>query len=454
MQLFHPLKLVDLELSNPVQSVENLGQYFAVKALVRMHGTPVGYTELGVTNGRCSSRELCKESLEKHSWAIMQRLLYDGLAQSPLPEGMTLSDLTQIKPPVWKNSFPSVTVAVCTRDRVEDLRRCLSALCQIDYTPLEILVVDNAPATEDTLRLVKNEFKHVKYVRESRPGLSWARNRAIAEAQSEIIAFTDDDVQVDVGWVEAFTQVFAENSGIMAVTGLVVPLELETKSQILFELHGGQGRGFHRKWLNFSSETSRKNGKYHGTGELGCGANMAFRRKLFEQIGDFDVSLGAGTVTEGGEDLDMFFRVLHEGYSLVYEPGSVVFHRHRRDYSDLRKQIKANGIGLAAYHFRSALSYQEHWFSFFKLHVWWLMKWHAGRLILSLTRPCHFPRELILKELWGYLIGPFRYLKARRHAAQIRRQFAEQAKLHPKTNGKVLPNENKAGNGKHIGISR
>src|SRR6185503_20882790 len=98
-----------------------------------------------------------------------------------------------VAPPADSVAPPAVTVAVCTRDRVEDLARCLDALEAIRYPALDLLVVDNAPATRDAERLVAGRPR-VRYVREVRPGLDWARNRAIAEARGEIVAFTDDDV--------------------------------------------------------------------------------------------------------------------------------------------------------------------------------------------------------------------------------------------------------------------
>ena len=70
--------------------------------------------------------------------------------------------------------------------------------------------------------------------------------------------------------------------------------------------------------------------QHGGAGMFGTGANMAYRRSLFDKIGYFDPALDVGTATNGGGDLEMFFRVLKEGYVLVYEPRAVVRHRHRR----------------------------------------------------------------------------------------------------------------------------
>jgi hypothetical protein len=209
----------------------------------------------------------------------------------------------------------------------------------------------------------------------------------------------------------------------MGVTGLVVPYELETDSQILFECHGGFGRGFERQWYRIDRAKGAQTANHHGAGRFGTGANMAFRRRLFDDVGHFDPALGVGTVTQGGEDLDMFFRLLQEGYTLVYEPNALVRHRHRRDYVSLKRQLTNNGIGLASYHVREALAYRNQRPIFIKLHLWWLWHWHIKRLLRALTRPYHFPLDLILAEMKGYLIGVARYSKARRSAQNIAQEF-------------------------------
>ena len=327
--MLHRIKLVDIELSRPPTDIEGLDGYVALEALVRLHGTPIGYVQMPVIGGRCTAAAIRKTILDQHSWAIIRHLVSDGLA-TPQTDGLRIADLVNVPHPVYNGPFPLVTVAVCTRDRTADLALCLDALDRLDYPALDLLVVDNAPSSDATERLVRTTYPNVRYVREPRPGLNWARNRAIIEARGEIIAYTDDDVVVDPGWARALASVFAENPDVMAVTGLVVPYELETEAQLFFEWYGGFGRGFERKWYRLHREKRHRWGNL-GTGQFGTGANMAYRRSLFDQIGYFDPALDVGTVTNGGGDLEMFFRVLKEGHTLVYEPGAIVRHRHRRD---------------------------------------------------------------------------------------------------------------------------
>ena len=421
--MFNPVKVMDIELSHPIRTIENLSGYGFLKGLVRLHGEPIGYVTVPVINDQCTATAIGKVILEKHNKAIIYHLLRDKLAQSPQPGGLKIADLLAVQHPVYKGPQPLVTVAVCTRDRTADLARCLDSLNRLDYTNLDILVVDNAPDTGATERLVRTTYPNVRYTCEPRPGLDWARNRAIIEARGEIIAYTDDDVVVDPGWIKVLAEVFSENTEVMGVTGLVVPYELETEAQNFFELLGGFGRGFKHKWYQIHQEIKKSAASLYGLSwKFGTGANMAFRRCLFNQIGYFDPALDVGTVTNGGGDLEMFFRVMKEGYTMVYEPGALVYHCHRRDYKQLKKQINGWGTGFCAYLIRSALAYPDERFSFLYIGLRWIWRQTRG-LLNSFVRHSVYPRDLILAELRGFFAGPVRYKMALRTAAKIKRNF-------------------------------
>ena len=419
--MLYPIKVVDVELSQPIPTWDGLEQYMGVQALVRWHGVPLGYVKAPISLGCCTAATLSKLILEQHSWAIISQLLKNGLASPQRSEDLRLEDLLELPPVEYDGEWPLVTVAVCTRDRPDDMKLCLEALSQLDYPHLDILVVDNAPQTEGTKDLVDTHYPQVRYVREPRPGLDWARNRAILEAKGEIIAYTDDDVAVDPGWVKGLAQVFSENPDVMAVTGLVVPYELEAESQVLFEAYGGFGRGFERKWYRKSG--AKMPWQWFGAGQFGTGANMAYRRSVFETIGFFDLALDVGTITNGGGDLEMFVRILKAGHTLVYEPKAMIRHRHRQEYEKLRKQISYNGVGLYAYFSCLAMAYPDEQPSLLYIRFWWLGWWHVRRLVLSFIYPQRFPRDLITAEFWGVFQHFGKYQQACRNAQAIALEY-------------------------------
>ncbi|MEO6220957.1 MAG: glycosyltransferase family 2 protein [Ginsengibacter sp.] len=435
--MLYPIKVFDIELNDPVNSLTGLEGYMGVQILVRLHGRPVGYVTTPVIDGYVDADVLERLIFANTINTITVTALQNGLTSRKKFKEFCLEDLCNIKPSLPEENFPVVTVAVCTRNRTKDLDKCLKAISELDYFNLDLLVIDNAPGDDSTQKLLKNHYPHIRYVKEPRPGLDWARNRAIMEARGEIIAYTDDDVMVDKRWINELTVLFTENPEVMAVTGLVVPHELETKSQVLFETYGGFGKGFERKWYRKSAK--KLPWALLGAGRFGTGANMSFRRSVFDEIGYFDPALDVGTATNGGGDLEIFFRILKEGHTLVYEPGAFVRHLHRRNCAELRYQITNNSKGFLSYCVRSIKAYPDEFFSFIKLLSWWVRHWILRRLKITYTGKSKIPRDLIIAEIQGCFNSFFLYSKARKSSNKIRKSFPSEPEAkpdHPKINQK------------------
>lgn len=229
----------------------------------------------------------------------------------------------------------SISVVICTRNRPEALATCLQALLQNTDQDREIIVVDNASDTDATQKVVAG-FAGVRYIREDRKGLDIARNTGARHASNNIIAYTDDDVLVDSGWIAALKTAF-RNKTTLAVTGLVIPAALQTPAQYIFEKYWGFNKGYtptcfdHRYFLTHLE---------HGVPvwDIGAGANMAFRREAFELLGWFDERLDVGASGCSG-DSEFWYRVLAEGWNCVYLPHIHVFHQHRSERKSLYKQL-------------------------------------------------------------------------------------------------------------------
>src|SRR5215471_3640619 len=119
--MFLPIRIADVELSQWPPSFGDLSNYGAIKALVRLHGSPLGYIDLKVTNGHCSIAALGEAILKQHTWMIVRHLIEDGLTTTLPTEGLRLTDLMKISHPMYAGPYPLVTVVVCTRNRVKDL---------------------------------------------------------------------------------------------------------------------------------------------------------------------------------------------------------------------------------------------------------------------------------------------------------------------------------------------
>lgn len=230
--------------------------------------------------------------------------------------------------------LPAVTLAICTRNRPDQLERCLASVATAQPAPQQVLVVDNGPS--EATRAVAKTFAAVEYLPESRHGLSAARNAAIAAARHEILAFIDDDTEVEPRWLERLCAPFADPQ-VMATTGLVLPAELDTPSQVRFEkVLGGFARGFQP--LTYGPQFFRSTRRRAApVWKIGAGANMALRVEAFRRVGVYDERLGAGA-SGCSEDSELWYRLLAEGWTCQYEPSSVVHHHHRGSDDAFRRQ--------------------------------------------------------------------------------------------------------------------
>jgi GT2 family glycosyltransferase len=406
-----PIANVDVDLARPAAGEVLAARFLRARVLVRWAGVPVGIVEVSVRNGRVGRRDVLAALEQKHPHALAREavrraLLQTGIASQLDPAAVWEAEATTLANP------PTVTVAVCTRERVADLAMCLAALQRLEPRPLEVLVVDNAPTGDSTFRLVRERFAGFRYICESRRGLDWARNRALAEARGEIVAFVDDDVVADSGWVGALMRAFAATPLVGLVTGLIEPLEQETEAQALFERYGGFGRGCRRVYSQAPTDAPMP-WTLMGAGQLGAGANMALRREIVARIGPFDPALDVGTSTLGGGDHDMFYRALRAGYLCVYEPTAVVRHRHRRSMDELRRLLFSYGHGTRCFLEREARAFPADRPGIRRLRRWWWRHWAWQRWWRAVFRPAWFPAELVWAEVKGFRRGGGAYSRAR-----------------------------------------
>ncbi len=233
------------------------------------------------------------------------------------------------------NGNIGLSVVICTRNRPVDLERCLTRMLTSTDKDFELIVVDNAPDDEASERVV-GKFPSVRYVREERKGLDIARNTGARAARGAIIAYTDDDVIVDEDWTKNLKNSF-DDPLVMAVTGLVIPAQLRTRSQYIFERYWSFNKGYlektfdHRYFLDHLAWGAP-------VWDIGAGANMAFRREAFELVGWFDERLDVGASGCSG-DSEFWYRILAEGWNCRYFPQLLVYHHHRETMSGLRSQL-------------------------------------------------------------------------------------------------------------------
>jgi GT2 family glycosyltransferase len=403
--------LTEIEITDPAAALRIAGDESGAGILVRYRDCPVAFVLLETPPGMIQGSALRDLLLSRAGEEITAELLAREL--TPLTASKTTPSVTS----------PSVTVAICTRDHPDYVRRVVKSLLATAHrtsAELDILIVDNAPSDEKT-RVVAAGFPAVRYVCEPKPGLDFGRNLALRECRGEVLAFIDDDAVVDRWWLAGLHDAWAGNPDAGAFTGPILPYELATKAQILFEARGGFGRDFKRK--RHGPESLSLRNYPCNSGIFGSGCNMAFRRDALLRLGGFDEALDTGAPLPGGGDLDIFYRVIRAGLPIAYEPRLVIFHQHRREYRALRHQMYTWGLGMLAYavkNYRADPSQR-------KLFRCMILGWFRAIVALaikSMRRGCQWELDLALAELWGGVVGLFgEYDRSRLRIEDIRRRF-------------------------------
>jgi glycosyltransferase involved in cell wall biosynthesis len=218
------------------------------------------------------------------------------------------------------NAVPlRVTVAICTYRRSALLRQTLEGLVRRDYPPeaLEILVIDNN--SPDDTRAVVASFAGCtpapRWILETQQGLDHARNRAVAEATGEIIAFGDDDILIGPDWVRQLVAPFAAaGRRIGCVGGEVIPVFPDGAPDWIARSHAP---------LAFRAEAGPL-----PPHQSPMGASLAIPRWVFAEHGRFSTELDRqGQSLFGGGDSEMIRRVRAAGLEVWFAPAAAARHQ-------------------------------------------------------------------------------------------------------------------------------
>lgn len=404
---FDPIPVVDIDVAAPLPAPNPNGSG-QLWVLARSGRTPVEtqlVTDLDGENPSARLREALEDVIGQH--------------HVPTPAPLPSSRL--------------VTVVVCTLGTEPRLRQTVQAILEQTHSSLDVIVVDNDPQQGNARALVDNIIDpRLCLLDEPYRGVSAARNRGTRAARGDIIAFTDDDAIPDPEWIAHIAATFDHDidEAITCVTGLVTSAEFSAREQLWFEEYGGFDKGFRPMvWSKTDEPETAAFGDIgerdwffpYSLGVFGSGNNMAFRVARLRELGGFDEALGAGTITKGGEDLDVFRAVIMSGDTLVYTPEAHVRHRHRDTYSTLREQLYGYGTGMAAVLTKELLSGPRRAFALatrIPVGVWRLLAPSSAK---NQGRSTSFPPSLVRTELAGYFAGPWRFLRSRRAARRAGR---------------------------------
>lgn len=219
---------------------------------------------------------------------------------------------------------PDISVIICTYNRSLQLRKALQSIKEMvlpENLLWELVLVDNN--SNDDTKDVAFEFRNhlqqeLTYIFEGRQGKSFALNSGVKAARGDILAFTDDDITVDRGWLYHIKKGIDELNCI-GVGGRIISVWDVMKP----------------KWLSDSGPYRLMDAiVQYDLGDNPCiaqlplvGANMAFRRIAFDKYGLFRTDLGPKEKEiMRAEDTEFCLRLFQSGEKLAYAPDAIVYH--------------------------------------------------------------------------------------------------------------------------------
>ena len=218
-----------------------------------------------------------------------------------------------------------ISVIICTYNRDKYIYNVLKSLAlgTLEHSAYEIILVDNN-CTDNTRSEVDhfcNVFPQVtlRYFVETNQGLSHARNRGIRESKGDILVYVDDDATVNPEYLKTYADWFAAHPETDAAGGPIIP-HYETGSEPKWMTY------FIKRLLTGYLYFGDKARPFPGDNYPG-GGNAAYRSRVFEKVGLYNVQLGRnGDSLTGGEEKDIFDKMKREGMQFVYLPNAILYH--------------------------------------------------------------------------------------------------------------------------------
>lgn len=262
--------VLDIEITRKFPELNSLGDVDGALVLFRLHGRPLGWGAAPVTAGRLDTPALIRQLLDQHAWSCALAMTERALQNGAPPRTLDLTGMLQA-PPQEPTSGPLVTVAVRNTSPAARLEACLESLQRLDYSPLDLVVIDASDDRKGVERMVKDRFPHIRYA--SAPAAGAMAQCAVAECRGDILAMTDGDAIVDTRWVSKLAHIFLSDPDVMTVSGLALPRSIQKP----FRGALPAGAPFCREWSRVHLDSSAKNASLHRVLES-ASANLAVWR--------------------------------------------------------------------------------------------------------------------------------------------------------------------------------
>lgn len=211
-----------------------------------------------------------------------------------------------------------VSVVIPNWNGAQHLPTCLDALRAQTYTPVEIIVADNA-SSDESLPLLAGRYPEVRVVAlpENR-GFTGACNAGMQAANGEIVVLLNNDTEADPAWLSEIIGALNRHPEAGFAASKMLLFDDRARFHTAGDLYRIDGRLVNRGvWQRDSGQYDREEYVFSA-----CGGAAAYRRAMLNEIGllDDDFFFSA-------EDMDLAWRAQLAGYRCIYAPRAVVYHR-------------------------------------------------------------------------------------------------------------------------------
>lgn len=275
----------------------------------------------------------------------------------------------------------AITVILVTRNRPLQIIDCVRSILKSSFQDYQILIADQS-TNNRTVEIIKSlHSSKIEIVRMKKKGKAKGLNILIKKSNSNILAFTDDDCIVSKNWLHQIIKTYNEFPHLAGIFGNVYPYKPKN--------HPTEICPATFKTKKMQTHTFEKFHYYH----VGLGNNMSIKKSILEKVGNFQEWLGPGAIATNGEESELIFKILKQGFILATNPKILVFHNRWLNYKQERL-IQAN--------------YTQGFISFLAFylltkdqkHAWKFIKVKINERILPAFKTCFYSFKELFKESW------------------------------------------------------
>lgn len=275
--------------------------------------------------------------------------------------------------------IPEISIIIITRNRSSQIKECIKSLLKSSFQNYQILIADQS-TDEQTVEVIQSfQSSKISIIHMDTKGKARGLNILVKMAASEIITFTDDDCVVSENWLMQILEVYKRHDNLAGVFGNTYSYQPE-----LHPLHVCPLTFITKK---FSLHTFSTLHHYY----VGLGNNMSLRKTVLNEVGGFQEWLGPGTMAGCGEESDIIFRILKQGYTIATDPHIIVFH-DRWLSPNLARQLQAHySRGFISF-LSSYLFTNDH------SHVWTFIRMRMNEKVFSAFQRCYYSPAEFFRE--------------------------------------------------------